>query len=237
MMQRSQQLAAIDPRMQAMSTILRGNDGEGEDGGLDLLKYWHIIVKRKWTVLSVFIIVLLTGMMMTMLTTPQFRASATLQIERQSQRVVSVPGVDAVENPYDYEFYETQFQLLRSRSMSEKVAADLDPEDPVFAVMGAPSPLGKLMQLVLDRKSRTPTRWTSSNAAGSWRRWCAAVCRSSRYRSRAWCASTSTAPTRRCRRRLPTPLPPVSSNPTWNGASTTAPMRASFSKIAWNRSS
>lgn len=148
---RSQQLAAIDPRMQAMSTILRANDGDGEDGGLDLLKYWHIIVKRKWTVLSVFIIVLLTGMMMTMLTTPTFRASATLQIERQSQRVVSVPGVDAVENPYDYEFYETQFQLLRSRSMSEKVAADLDPEDPVFAVMGAPSPLGKLMQLVLGR--------------------------------------------------------------------------------------
>ena len=147
--QRSQQLAAIDPRMQAMSTILRANDAEGEDGGLDLLKYWHVIVKRKWTVLSVFVIVLLTGMMMTMLTTPTFRASATLQIERQSQRVVSVPGVDAVENPYDYEFYETQFQLLRSRSMSEKVAADLDPEDPVFAVMGAPSPLGKLMELVL----------------------------------------------------------------------------------------
>ncbi len=146
---RGQQLAAIDPRMQALSTILRPADAEADEGGLDLLKYWHVIVKRKWTVLSVFVLVLLTGMMMTMLTTPIFRATATLQIERQASRVVNVPGIAPTESPLDFEFYETQFQLLRSRSMAEKVAADLDPEDPVFAVMSAPSPFAKLMQLIM----------------------------------------------------------------------------------------
>lgn len=146
---RNQQLAAIDPRMQALSTILRSGDPESEEGSLDLLKYWHVIVKRKWTVLSVFVIVLLTGMMMTMLTTPIYRASATVQIERQATRVVNVPGMDPIESPYDFEFYETQFQLLRSRSMAEKVAADLDPDDPVFAVMSAPSPFDKLLILAL----------------------------------------------------------------------------------------
>jgi uncharacterized protein involved in exopolysaccharide biosynthesis len=146
---RGQQLAAIDPRMQALSSILRPADVDADEGGLDLLKYWHVIVKRKWTVLSVFVIVLLTGMMMTMLTTPIFRATATLQIERQAMRVVNVPGMEPIESPLDFEFYETQFQLLRSRSMAEKVAADLDPEDPVFAVMSAPSPMAKLMQLIL----------------------------------------------------------------------------------------
>lgn len=126
-----------------------GGEGDEEEGSFDLLKYWHVIVKRKWTVLSVFVIVLLTGVMMTMLTTPMYRATATVQIERQAARVVNVPGMEPIEGIYDFEFYETQFQLLRSRSMAEKVAAGLDPEDPVFEVMGAPSPMSKLMQIVL----------------------------------------------------------------------------------------
>ena len=148
---RSQQLALLDPRTQALSTLLRGGGGDGDqdEGGLDLLKYWHIIVKRRWTVLSVLLIVLLTGVMMTMLTTPMYRATATVQIERQAARVVNVPGMEPIEGIYDFEFYETQFQLLQSRTMAEKVASGLDPEDPVFAVMSAPSPMAKLMQIVL----------------------------------------------------------------------------------------
>lgn len=148
--QRGQQLAAIDPRMQALSAIMRPTEGDADDDGLDLLNYWRVIVKRKWTVLSVLVIVLLTGMMLTMLTTPMYRASATLQIERQAVGAVTVPGIESLEAPYrEFEFYETQFQLLRSRSMAEKVAADLDPDDPVFAVMSAPSPIAKLMQSIL----------------------------------------------------------------------------------------
>lgn len=145
---RNQQLAPLDPRMHALSTLVRG-DAASEEADFDLLKYWHIIVKRKWTVLSMFVIVLLTGIMMTMLQTPMYRATATIQIERDNIRVVSVPGVEPLDSAFDYEFYETQFQLLRSRSMAEKVAAGLDPEDPVFAVMGAPSPLGKLFKMVM----------------------------------------------------------------------------------------
>jgi capsular exopolysaccharide synthesis family protein len=153
---RSQQLAPMDPRTQALSTLMRSGDGEEAEGQLDLLKYWHVIVKRKWTVISVLVIVVLTGMMMTMLTTPMYRATATVQIERQSSRVVNVPGMDSIEGVYDFEFYETQFQLLRSRSMAEKVASGLDPDDPVFAVMSAPSPMSKLMQMVLGFGSSDP---------------------------------------------------------------------------------
>ncbi|GMU43064.1 MAG: polysaccharide biosynthesis tyrosine autokinase [Xanthomonadales bacterium PRO6] len=146
---RTQQLAPLDPRMQALSTLVRGADAAAEESDFDLLKYWHVIVKRKWTVLSMFVIVLLTGIMMTMLQTPMYRATATIQIERDNIRTVTVPGVQPLDSGLDYEFYETQFELLRSRSMAEKVAAGLDPDDPVFAVMSAPSPLGKLIQMVL----------------------------------------------------------------------------------------
>jgi len=146
---RAQQLAALDPRMQALSTLVRGGDAESAEKEVDLLEYWRIILKRKWTVLGAFVIVLLTGLMATLLTTPIYRATAVVQIERQSLRVVNVPGVDPVEAPYDREFYETQFQLLRSRSMAEKVVADLDPNHPVFAVMSAPTPWRKLVDMVM----------------------------------------------------------------------------------------
>jgi polysaccharide biosynthesis transport protein len=146
---RNQQLAPMDPRMQALSTLVRGGDSEFAEKEVDLLEYWRVIAKRKWTVLSAFAIVVLTGVMVTMLTTPIYRATATVQIERQASGVVNVPGIQSAELVYDPEFYETQFQLLRSRTMAEKVAADLDPDEPVFAVMGSPSPLGKLMYTVL----------------------------------------------------------------------------------------
>jgi len=146
---RNQQLAAMDPRSQALSTLVRSGESEFGEKEVDLLEYWRVIAKRKWTVLAVFAIVLLTGVMVTMLTTPIYRATATVQIERQANGVVKVPGIDSGDIVYDPEFYETQFQLLRSRSMAEKVAADLDPNEPVFAVMSSPSPLGKLRQAVL----------------------------------------------------------------------------------------
>ena len=146
---RNQYLAAIDPRMQALSSLARSNDAELGEKEVDLLEYWRVIVKRKWTVVGAFAIVLLTGLMATLLTTPIFRATTVLQIERQAVRVVNVPGVDPIEAPYDREFYETQFQLLRSRSMAEKVVAGLDPNDPVFAIMGAPTPWRKLVDMVM----------------------------------------------------------------------------------------
>lgn len=154
---RTQQLAQIDPRMQALSTLVRNVESELGEKEVDLLEYWRVIVKRKWTVLGAFAIVVLSGLMATLLTTPIFRATATVQIERQAMRVVNVPGVEPIEAPYDREFYETQFQLLRSRSMAEKVAAELDPDDPVFAVMGAPSPWGKLVNMIMgDSESNKP---------------------------------------------------------------------------------
>ena len=148
---RANHLTSVDPRAQALSTLVRANDAELGEKEVDLLEYWRVIVKRKWTVLGAFAIVLLTGLMATLLTTPLFRATAVLQIERQSVRVVTVPGVDPIEAPYDWEFYETQFQLLRSRSMAEKVVANLNPNDPVFAVMSAPTPWGKLVNMLMGR--------------------------------------------------------------------------------------
>jgi len=145
---RSQQLAPMDPRSQGLSTLVRQEDTEQGEKGIDFLQYWQIVVKHKWTVIAAFTIVVLTGLMVTLLTTPMFRATATIQIERQTVQFFNMPGGGSLEAPTDFEFYETQFQLLRSRALAEKVAASLDPEDPAFAMMSVASPRQKILQLI-----------------------------------------------------------------------------------------
>lgn len=143
---RAQAMAVAEQRALSLSTIARGIEGEGvEEKEFNLLDYWHVIAKRKWTVLGVFAIVALTGYLLALLEVPMYRATATIQIERNSPGAV-MAGVDtSVSLPWDADFTETQFQLLTSRSMAERVAATLDPQDPVFRVMSTTDPWSRLM--------------------------------------------------------------------------------------------
>lgn len=142
-------MVATDPRLQALSTLVHSGESEPEEQGFDFRKYWNVIHKRRWTVVGAFAIIMLTGIIATFLATPIYRATAVIQIERQSMQVVNIPGVEPIDAPYDREFYETQFQLLTSRTMAEKIASELDPSNPVFDVMGAPSLWQKAMELVM----------------------------------------------------------------------------------------
>ncbi|MEZ5440741.1 MAG: polysaccharide biosynthesis tyrosine autokinase [Lysobacterales bacterium] len=136
----SQALATVDPRLQALSTLVRGGEQEEEEKGFDFRGYWNILVKRRWAILIAFAIVMLTGVVATFLVTPIYRATAVIQIDRQAAQVVNIPGVEPVESPwYDREFFETQIQLLTSRSMAEKIASELPLDNPVFGVLTEPS--------------------------------------------------------------------------------------------------
>lgn len=160
---RGQQLAAPDPRMQALANLMRGMEGEGgEEKQFSLVDYWHVLVKRKWTVIGLFVISVLTGFMMTMLSTPLYQATTTVQIDRPMEPSVG-QSADATRTYMDFfdpRFYETQFQLLRSRTMSEKVAARFDPDDPVFTVMAAPSPFTRLVNLLTGAPEQTAQETT-----------------------------------------------------------------------------
>src|SRR5437764_871825 len=81
---------------------------ETADSGIDLLEYWHIILKRRWTVLGVFGIVFVVVLIATLLAPSIFRASTTLQIERDTIQVVQVQGLMPVESVSDKDFYQTQ---------------------------------------------------------------------------------------------------------------------------------
>ena len=100
-----------------------GQAGAGDD--IDLMAYWRALVKRRWMVLGILGVVLVATLVITLLATPIFRATAVMQIDNEQQQVVKVDGV-ATQQPYDAQFQQTQYELLRSRALAERVAAKLD---------------------------------------------------------------------------------------------------------------
>lgn len=92
-------------------------------GDIDLLAYWQMLVKRRWLVLGVLLSVTAASLLLTLLATPIYRASVVMQIDNEEQQVVQVGGVST--QAYDPQFQQTQYELLQSRALAERVAEEL----------------------------------------------------------------------------------------------------------------
>ena len=86
-----------------------------------LAEYWHAIVSRRWLIAGITILVAAAVLVGTLLTTPQYRATTTLQINRDAMNVVNIENLMPAESPMDRDFYETQYELLRSRTLAQEV--------------------------------------------------------------------------------------------------------------------
>lgn len=93
------------------------------EGGaeIDLLSYWRILLKHRLVVIGTVIAALAVGIGATLLMTPIYSASTTLQIDREAAKIVDVEGVTPAEVMTGEEFFQTQYGLLRSVSLAEKV--------------------------------------------------------------------------------------------------------------------
>ena len=92
------------------------------DDSLHLRDLLRIIYKRKWWILSVAVVMLVISTLNTLMETPQYRASTTIQIDRLAQRVVDYRDASGAAEQYDDGFaFQTQIELLRSRALAERV--------------------------------------------------------------------------------------------------------------------
>jgi capsular exopolysaccharide synthesis family protein len=93
-----------------------------------LREYWDIILRRRWTVLTCFAIVLVAVMTATFLMTKIYRATLTLQIDQQETKVMAVGGVSPNDTAYydSQYFYQTQYELLRSDALAQRVIEQLN---------------------------------------------------------------------------------------------------------------
>ena len=120
---RDQALQAAGERPLALEMF---NDKRGGDEDeIDLLAYWRILVKRKWLVLGVLGTVVALALIATLMMPPIYRATAVLQIDRESVQILQAEGAGNAEAAAP-DFLTTQYELLQSRALAERVANELN---------------------------------------------------------------------------------------------------------------
>lgn len=96
-------------------------------------QYIRIALRWKWVILGSIAAAFVIGLIITLLMTPQYSASSQIEIARQQDKIVKVESVTEDSNPADAEFYQTQYGLLESRSLAQRVAKELRVvDDPGF---------------------------------------------------------------------------------------------------------
>lgn len=158
-------VAAIVPRPQALSIDLRAQDAPVQGDEIDLLSYWRILVKRRWTVLGAAAIVLVTFLIGTLLMTPIYRATASIQIDREAAQVVQTGAVASTQGSEYDDFYQTQYELLKSRALAERVVGQMGlAQGNAMDKMAPVSPWTKLSSIFSSPDEDEPDRAKASTA-------------------------------------------------------------------------
>lgn len=99
-------------------------------------QYIRIAVRWRWVILGSVLGCILLGLVTTLLATPKYTASTVLEISREANKITDIQGVERDTSLADQEFYQTQYGLLRSETLAERVAAQLKVgDDPKFFSM------------------------------------------------------------------------------------------------------
>src|SRR4051812_28820785 len=82
------------PATELSTLVLPPGGVAAADEKLNFRDLWHVVVKRKWAVIAIFLIAVITTAIVTMLITPIYRATISIQIEREALRVVEYKDVN-----------------------------------------------------------------------------------------------------------------------------------------------
>ncbi len=116
---------ALAPRPQSQVPAVATAAPDEEDF-IDLRHLWGILLRRKGTVLLAAALVVLIGLIYTFTATPIYRGTLLMQIERQEGQVVKYKDVTPDEDARSgQDFYQTQYELLKSRNLARRVIDQL----------------------------------------------------------------------------------------------------------------
>jgi polysaccharide biosynthesis transport protein len=83
----------------------------------------------RWVLIGGVALGALAGVLVTALMTRQYASTARLEITRETARVVDIDSVERDASIGDQEFYQTQYGLLQTKALSERVVRELDLQD------------------------------------------------------------------------------------------------------------
>ncbi|MBC5781708.1 polysaccharide biosynthesis tyrosine autokinase [Ramlibacter sp. USB13] len=118
---------AVRQSYQLQTGLARPEEEHVADDSLTLTDIGRIILKHKWTLLVVIALACTAAVVRTLLSTPIYRSTVILQIDRASPRVVRFENDPEQERlgSDDAIAMRTQQELLKSRSLAERVIDEL----------------------------------------------------------------------------------------------------------------
>jgi succinoglycan biosynthesis transport protein ExoP len=142
------------------------NNFEGLGQSINFRHYWHMLLERRWLVITSFFSILLLTAIFLVRATPIFSATVRIQIDRESGNPLNLRdnfGLEAREQDY----LQTQYKNLQSRTLIQSVVNNLkldkDPRyakamDPVLAVQKdiniVPIRLSRLVEVRVEHPDR-----------------------------------------------------------------------------------
>jgi capsular exopolysaccharide synthesis family protein len=98
------------------------------DSKLHFLDYWRIIRIRKVIIVAVFLLVLITVTGVTFVLPEAFSSTARIKVEKDTPDI-QLLGYSGGSQTYDPYFLQTEFEVLKSRRILDKVTESLDLND------------------------------------------------------------------------------------------------------------
>jgi len=92
---------------------------------INLRDYLYVIQKRRWTVITVFAVIVITVAILTFTATPIYEATARLIIDKENPNVISIQEVMSVDASGS-DYYQTQYKIIESRTVARKVIRRLN---------------------------------------------------------------------------------------------------------------
>jgi capsular exopolysaccharide synthesis family protein len=107
---------------------------QNDEDEIDLRELWLIIKRRKGTIISLTLFVFILVALKTFLSTPIYRSSVTLQINPEnSGKVLQYDVATQNSTPSNSflmrDFYQTQYELLKSKALARDVIDELNLEN------------------------------------------------------------------------------------------------------------
>lgn len=99
--------------------------GVQDEDIIDLRQIYHVLKSHRLPIAGFTLAVTLITILVVFSMTPIYQATTTLQIEQEQAKVVSIEEIYGIEGGGD-SYLNTQFEVLKSRSVLEKVVTSLD---------------------------------------------------------------------------------------------------------------
>ncbi len=96
-----------------------------EKSELDIRKYLHVLLKRKWTIIAVFILSVLIAYVQAARVVPIYRGTARILIDTDSRTPLPIQEYNLVDTR-SHTYMLTQFGIIKSRELASRVIASLD---------------------------------------------------------------------------------------------------------------